>query len=269
MGSSTSPELEEVLCRAGTSPAFAVSMIIPAYNEVENLRRCVEDTCALLEEAADDYEVIIVDDGSCDGTGPLADALASERPRVRALHSLRNEGLGAACGRGVAAASKPYLSWISADTLWDRRAFLLLREAVVGREGAVTFPVEDHDRHWARRAISRSFTGILNLAFGRKRRYYNGCCLYRTEVVRGLTIRSRGFTFWAEILLRVLAAGGEVTEVEAFFPQRDRGRTKAFHGKNILATALFFLGTFRDLRLRPRSGDGTRERAALHPSRRR
>src|SRR5205085_7099780 len=85
-----------------------------AFNEVHNLEAAVRDVVAASTEF-DDYEVLIVDDGSTDGSGELADRLAHELPRVRALHHPRNQGFGAAYGTALAEAQMAYFTFVPGD----------------------------------------------------------------------------------------------------------------------------------------------------------
>ena len=72
----------------------SLTVFVPAYNEVENLAPTVETIMRALSVSVEDYEVIVVDDGSTDGTDEVADALAARYPEVRVIHNPRNMGLG-------------------------------------------------------------------------------------------------------------------------------------------------------------------------------
>src|SRR3954454_16365469 len=71
-------------------------LILPTYNEAENLERIVRAVLPRLAEAGPDHHVLVVDDGSPDGTGEIADRLAAELPAVEVLHRTAKEGLGRA-----------------------------------------------------------------------------------------------------------------------------------------------------------------------------
>src|SRR3954447_7867103 len=78
------------------NPAGPVWVIVPTYNERENIVPIVKSVLAELEEVAPDHTVLVVDDSSPDGTGELADALARQQPHVEVLHRPHKRGLGPA-----------------------------------------------------------------------------------------------------------------------------------------------------------------------------
>ncbi len=71
-----------------------VSVLIPCYNEGPSIRANLREICAFLKEFAPDYEVICIDDGSCDGTWTELEAAARSDPRIRVLHYEKNHGKG-------------------------------------------------------------------------------------------------------------------------------------------------------------------------------
>lgn len=89
----------------------ALSLIVPVYNVARWLDACVE---SLLRQDIDDYEILLVDDGSTDGSGALADAWAEKSVRIRVLHQ-PNAGLGAARNSGVAASTGRYVQFVDSD----------------------------------------------------------------------------------------------------------------------------------------------------------
>src|ERR1043165_4237997 len=88
---------------------FSLTIFFPCYNEEGNVERVTRAAVAAAQSVADDYEVIIVNDGSRDRTEEIADRLAREIPGVRAVHNKPNRGYGGALQRGFREASK---NWI-------------------------------------------------------------------------------------------------------------------------------------------------------------
>lgn len=102
---------------------MTVSIIIPAYNAAATLRRCVN---SVLSQTVSDWELLLVDDGSTDGTAALCDAYASSDPlRIRAFHK-PNGGVSSARNAGMARAAGEYLAFIDADDRVDTHYLALL-----------------------------------------------------------------------------------------------------------------------------------------------
>lgn len=101
-----------------TSP-LSVSVFFPCYNEEANVENTTRAALKSFEKISDDFEVIIVDDGSKDRTGEIADRLAAEDPRVRAVHNRPNLGYGGALQRGFREASKTWVFYTDGDGQFD------------------------------------------------------------------------------------------------------------------------------------------------------
>ncbi|MDO4913319.1 MAG: glycosyltransferase family 2 protein [Bifidobacteriaceae bacterium] len=99
---------------------ITLSFVIPAYNMEQYLTRCV--TSILSTEKTDDIEIIIVDDGSKDGTAALADSLQREHPNIKAVHQ-ENKGHGGAVNNGIAHATGEYVKIVDADDWVDKDAY--------------------------------------------------------------------------------------------------------------------------------------------------
>src|SRR2546423_10075731 len=96
-----------------------VAILLPCFNEVGNIEAAVAEARAAAASAADDYEIVMVDDGSTDGTGVVAQGLAAADCRVRLLTHERNRGYGAALRTGIAAVRMPWLLLTDADLQFD------------------------------------------------------------------------------------------------------------------------------------------------------
>ena len=88
-----------------------VSVIVPVYNVEEYLRKCID---SIVAQTLKDIEIILVDDGSTDGSGTICDEYASQDKRVRVVHKI-NGGLSSARNTGIEAASAPFLMFIDSD----------------------------------------------------------------------------------------------------------------------------------------------------------
>lgn len=96
-----------------------LSVFFPAYNEQDNLKVTVEKAAKTLQKIAQNYEIIIVNDGSKDKTGAIADSLARSRDKIRVIHHSQNRGYGAALKSGLYAAKYPWIVFTDADGQFD------------------------------------------------------------------------------------------------------------------------------------------------------
>ncbi len=109
-----------------SKPLPSLSIVLPCYNEEANVERTVANALSAGRRFTDDLEVIIVDDGSRDRTGEIADKLAAEHPEVKVVHNRPNRGYGGAVRAGFDAATKEYVFFTDGDGQFDMNEIELL-----------------------------------------------------------------------------------------------------------------------------------------------
>lgn len=122
------------------------SIVIPVYNTVRELERCVN---SITVQTFSDFEVILVDDGSTDGSGDLCDRLAREDSRIRTIHKV-NGGCSEARNTGIRAAGGRYLMFVDSDDMWDDpKALHDIAEIIIKQNNpdAVCFGVAIYDEN--------------------------------------------------------------------------------------------------------------------------
>lgn len=212
----------------------SLSIIIPAYNESENIGATLENVATALEPLALAHEILVIDDGSTDGTAERVTALGSRFPGVRLIKNERNLGFGASYRRGVEAAQLAHIVMVHGDNAWG---WATLRE-FFGRTGEADVIIgytRDmlKSRTLARTLISKTFTLVCNLITGRYLRYYNGLQIHQAPVLKSLHIESRGYGFQAEVLVKALRHARSYVEVPMDLIERAKGESKAFRLKNV------------------------------------
>jgi dolichol-phosphate mannosyltransferase len=230
--------------------ARTVSVFLPAYNEAGNLDGAVRSAVAAGESELDDYEILILDDGSTDGTGALADALARELPRVRALHQSRNLGLPAGYRRALSEARLEYFGFLPGDNEVSPESVRRIFRTVGSAQIVVPYHDNSRARPWHRRLLTWGSTTLINTAFGLGLRYYQAPCIYPTRLARGLPSRSRGFFFLAEMLIHAVSAGHTYVEVPLTHQERAHGRSKAVSLRNIATALTTIAGLWWSIRVR-------------------
>lgn len=247
--------------------ARSISVVVPAYNEMGNLEGAVRDVVHALR-SFDEYEVIIVNDGSKDGTAEVADNLAATLPGVRVIHHEVNRGFSESYLTGMRSARMAYFTFVPGDHEVAPESI----EEIFGAVGTADIVVPYHgtpwNRAWHRRVLTWICTTQLNIAFGRRLKYYQGPAVYPTELARALPNNTTGFFFATEMLVNALVMGYSIVEVPLIHRERTYGHSKAVAGSNIINAQLTILRLWWNLRVRgaaaPRPRLGDESQTALH-----
>jgi len=223
---------------------MSVLVIVPTYNERDNLDRVLDRLAAAVPAA----EVLVVDDGSPDGTGDLADARAARDARVHVLHRTAKAGLGGAYVAGFRwGLERGYDALVEMDAdgshapeqLPDLLAALAAADVVLGSRWVAGGSVVDWPRR--RELLSRGGNAYARFALGLPvRDATGGFRVYRREVLAALDlgdIASQGYCFQVDLVWRAWRAGWRVVEVPIRFVERTAGVSKM--DRSIVAEALW------------------------------
>ena len=235
----------------------SLTVFVPAYNEVDNLAATVETIVRALSVSVEDYEVIVVDDGSTDGTDRVADALAARFSEVRVIHNPRNMGLGYGWMRAIEAASKSSFIFVPGDDTWPYRSLLELFGNLGKADVVTSFTTNPNVRSPIRRTLSAIYTTSLNALFGLDMQYYHGLTIYPSAFLRAHPVTTYGFASMAEALLRAIHEGLSFIEVACAIEDRTKGRSKALTAKNLASIGATVGRLFVDLRLKSPRGPHT------------
>jgi glycosyltransferase involved in cell wall biosynthesis len=202
----------------------SISVFFPCYNEQDNIRQVTQRATEALKGTGADYEIILVNDGSKDDTGRIADELAAGDGRIRVVHHQRNMGYGAALQSGFRAAKKEYVFFTDGDGQFDigeMPAMLALMERydiVCGYRLNRKDPIIRKINGWL-------WTRMVCILFGMKVRDID-CAfkLFRREVFEHIKMESSGALISAEILARATRAGYKITEAGVHHYPRTAGK---------------------------------------------
>ena len=207
----------------------SLSVVIPMYNEEGYVERSVAAARAVLEEMGSDWEIVIVDDASTDGTGPRADRLAAADRRVRVIHNPVNRRLGGTLRAGYAAATKDLVFYTDADLPVDfgqlPRAVRLLEYQHADLLAGYRFDRTSEGLHRALYTIG--YHVVIRLLFGLRIRDVNFAFkLFRRSLLQRIELKSEGSFIDAELLLRARKAGAVMIQLGLDYFPRTRGPSK-------------------------------------------
>ncbi|WP_442505556.1 glycosyltransferase [Novipirellula sp. SH528] len=203
--------------------APTLSLILPAWNESEVIRQAIDEADSALSQLTSDYEIIVVDDGSTDGTGQLVLQAAESNPHVRLVQHSPNQGYGASIRSGFAAAEKELVVFTDADCQFDLTEldrFVLLAD----RYDIVCGYRIDRKDTPLRCLYSRVYNQMVRILLRTEVRDVD-CALkmFHREVVQNLEISGGGFLVNSEILTRAKQAGYQIVEVGVSHRPRTEG----------------------------------------------
>jgi dolichol-phosphate mannosyltransferase len=227
----------------------SLSVIVTAMNEERNLRPTVESILSVVRTPAFDYEIVIVEDGSTDRTGAIADEMAAADPRIRVHHQPRNLGLARGYLKGIELATKEYIAWVAGNNMIPAEAMREIYGRIGEADVILSYPVVDRRRK-RRRWLSLAFVQFLNLLFGVRLRYFTGPCVFHADVGKSLRTITSGSMIVPEIVLRLVKSGQSYIEVSLHPKPRTAGKTKTFRISNIMYVASSVFRLFVDIRLR-------------------
>jgi glycosyltransferase involved in cell wall biosynthesis len=193
-------------------PSGGISVFFPCYNEQDNVGRTVEKALVVLEKLNMDFEVIIVNDGSSDNTGRIADELAGRDNRIKVVHHPRNLGYGAALKSGFAAATKELVFYTDGDGQFDICEMPPLLPLMEQYDIVSCYRLNRRDS-LIRKINGWCWTKLVCLLFGLKIRDID-CAykLYKREIFEGLSLSSTGALIDTEILARACRKGYLITQ---------------------------------------------------------
>lgn len=225
----------------------SVSVIIPAFNEEIDIAEAVSTVLKLTSSCIKDYEIIVINDGSIDHTGEIVAKLAQQNKRIRVVTHKKNLGIGEVYRSGITYATKKYLTGFPADL--DMTANTL-QDLIMRRQKAdmvSSYMTNMSSRKFARKILSVFYIKFMNLIFGLDLNYYNGYFICSLELLRSLKLKSKGFTIYAEIKVKLIKKGVSLREIPFETKPRLHGISKATSLKSIWQTIYGVLSLVRDI----------------------
>jgi glycosyltransferase involved in cell wall biosynthesis len=258
---------------------------MPSLNEERNLLTAVGNVLSSYEKLGIRGEVLIVNDGSTDGTGKLAEELKAKHACIGVIHHGTPQGIGGSFWDGVRAAQGDVVVMIPGDGENDAAEILRYLPLMDQVDLVVPYVFNRQVRSRVRRIISNLYRGIINMTFGMTLNYMNGTVMYRRCILDAVDLRAKGFFYQTELLIKCIRAGYLYAEVPYALLQRAAGRSKATTFKSLRNLVKAYISLFLEVVLsgketappapdrrkdhprRPQTGMAPRPRRSVAPGR--
>jgi glycosyltransferase involved in cell wall biosynthesis len=248
-----------------------LSIFFPAYNDAGTIASLALVAHMTARQITDDYEVIVVDDGSPDHTGALLDEMAGHFPWLKVVHHEKNRGYGGALRTGFAMASRELVFYTDGDAQYDPREMATLYAAFGPEVDFVNgYKISRHDP-LHRVIIGRAYHWLVKVAFGLKLRDVD--CdfrLMRRSIFQKVHLTRSSGVICVELMKKVQDHGFRLAEVPVHHFHRSYGKSQFFNFARVARTLvdltrlwleLVVRRTHRRQRAAPEAGGTTGERA--------
>ncbi|MBI2135300.1 glycosyltransferase family 2 protein [Candidatus Woesearchaeota archaeon] len=224
----------------------SITILVPAYNEEKGLNGAVTSTDRIARSMFRDYEIIIFDDCSHDRTGEIADKLAKKFPKARVVHNRKNMGLGYNYRKAVELATKKYFTMVTGENEILPDSLKKILASTGEADIIIPYNINTEIRPFYRRAISSSFTALMNILFGMRLNYYLGPVVHKTELLKKARITTNSFAYQAEILVHLIKKG-KCSYKEVGVYNRKPEKTSMFKIKNLMGVGKTVITLFFDI----------------------
>ena len=216
-----------------------LSVFFPAYNDSGTIASLVITALQTARRLTPDFEVIVVNDGSADATGEIADELARTYPQVRVVHHPRNRGYGGALRTGFATATKALIAYTDGDAQYDPGELEVLWKRMTADVDVVTSYKISRSDPFHRVVIGKIYHHVVALLFRLKVRDVDSDFrLMRREVFDRIRLERDTGVICLEMMRKIQDAGFRIVEVPVHHYHRLHGRSQFFNFRRVFWTGI-------------------------------
>ncbi len=222
------------------TPLYSISVIIPMYNEEENAKRIIDYAAEVLSIVASDWEILVVESGSTDGTRKIVEEKARKNPKIIPLFQEKREGMGSALRLGYSRATKDLIWHLESDSPFDlndmKKAIVYFNthDGVIGYRTAGRaqslndWAYSEDNQIWdfIRLYYHVGYNLLIRLMFGLKVRDVNfSYKIFKREAIKKLKLQSKGWFIDAEIVLEMKKKNFKCKEIAIEYKKRLYGNS--------------------------------------------
>lgn len=215
----------------------SLSIVIPAYNEGDNLIKLIFETLRDAAKITEDFEIIIINDGSSDNTAAVIDDLASRYKKVRAIHHQKNMGLACAFWTGIKSCRKDIILYIEGDGQQPMKDQYRVLGKIKKADIVLGYRTNRFDYNFLRKALSYGFLFFLKLFFNLRYKDVGWSQTYHRKIFDKIRLNSTSPFFCAELVIKAERNGFIVAEAPVSYRPREKGSTN--YGNVLTATKMF------------------------------
>lgn len=201
-----------VTARSGLSQLTSVSLVIPTYNDETTIARLIEDSDVLLSEVCSDYEIVVINDGSKDGTLSVVEEVASRYPQVRVINHPINKGFGATIRELYLSGKKDLIFSLPGDYQYAPKELLPMASGLNSHDFVIGLRVHRNDPP-RRKFQSFIYNSMLRVLYGHRHKDVNSIKLFRRAILDHIELKSYTPFVDAELCIRAERAGFKVIEI--------------------------------------------------------
>jgi glycosyltransferase involved in cell wall biosynthesis len=226
----------------------SLTIAVMAFNEVDSLKVVVDEIISAFQSQGRSFDVLIVDDGSTDGMGELADSLASSRAEVSVIHHDTNLGLGEVYRSAFNKARGDWLTFLPGDGQIPADSLLAFAEGMQDADMVLGYMPDRKVPPWVK-MLSWGERTLYRLLFGGFPRF-QGAFMFRRSILDEITLTStgRGWTIVMELILRVHRGNYRVEHSPTRLRPRTHGESKVNNIRNIWSNFRQAVSLWRTIR---------------------
>ena len=206
----------------------SVTAIVPVHNEKQAIRYSIDKLYQFMDSHLQDFEILIVESGSTDGTDKICDEISNKREEIVVVHEEIKNGFGSGLRLGVNNASKDFIWIVPGDLPFPLETLLDALKLIddYDYDCVLSYRAEDQ-RHFSRKVQSFIYYVLCRILLGIKVKSINSAFkLYRSEFFKKFEITSNGWFIDAEIICRLLQLDAKIVEIPVDVLDRIHGESK-------------------------------------------
>ncbi|MBU0605371.1 MAG: glycosyltransferase family 2 protein [Candidatus Omnitrophica bacterium] len=223
----------------------SVSFVFPMFNEADNIAETIRRATELAVQISSDYEIVVADDASTDGSGRLVDLMALKDQHIKSVHLKVNSKFGGALNTGLMAATKDVVIYTDSDFPAKEQDIKKAMEFLDEADIITAYSLVIKDSKLRRILMSKVYNLLVQSLFNLHLKDINsGLKIYKREVLNGLALKSRSPFIDVEIFAEAVRRGFRIKQYGLIFEHRTKG-SSTISRMSVVARTFFDMFSYR------------------------